>query len=329
MRQLGFEEKYASQWEELEALLREVERPRRRRRLDPEAMERLPYLYRQVCNHYALCRSRSYSPALESQLHDLVLRGHRCLYRRQGGGTWRLIEFIGVVFPRTLRRHARAFWLATALFLLPAMLLGGGCYSNPELIYSVLDDRQVVNMEEMYDPANRKPGRSPERNSETDLLMFGIYISNNIGIGFRTFAGGILFGVGTVLLLIFNGVVIGGVAGHLTRLGYGDTFWTFVSGHGAFELTAIVICGAAGLLLARALVAPGQLTRIDALKVNARDALKLVMGAALMLLLAAFVEAFWSSMILPAAVKYAAAGLFWLLVVLYLGFSGRSHGGSR
>ncbi len=256
MRQQSFEQQYGDQWQTLKLLLDDLALSRRKSRLSADELEQLPHLYRQVCNHYALARSRHYSPALVSQLHDLVLRGHRRLYRRRGAGLWRLVAFIASGFPVTLRRNACYFWLATALFLLPGLLVGGYCYSNPEIIYSVLDSAEVASMESMYDPANRKPGREMERSSETDFVMFGVYISNNIGIGFRTFAGGVLYGVGTLFLLLFNGVVIGAVAGHLTRVGYQDTFWPFVSGHGSFELTAIVICGAAGLMLAHALSPP-------------------------------------------------------------------------
>jgi uncharacterized membrane protein SpoIIM required for sporulation len=157
--------------------------------------------------------------------------------------------------------------------------------------------------------------------------MFGFYIYNNISVGFRTFAGGIAAGIGTLLLLLFNGVVIGGVAGHLTRLGYHDTFWPFVAGHGSFELTAIVICGAAGLVIGHAVIAPGQLPRVQALKQSALRAVALVMGAAFMLLLAAFIEAFWSSSPAAREVKYTMAGVLWLVVILYLTFAGRGRHG--
>ncbi len=323
MRQGRFEEENGRLWDDLRALLNEFDKPRYKRRLAKDELVRLPWLYRRTCNHYAFARSRRYSPALVAQLHDLVLRGHQQLYHRQGAWLWRAISFIGADFPRAVRQCSAYMGLSMALFLIPALLLGGYCYVKPELIYSVLDQDQVANMESMYDPANRKPGRSLERGSETDFMMFGYYISNNIGVGFRTFAGGILLGIGTVLLLLFNGVVLGGIAGHLTRMGYQDTFWSFVSGHGAFELTAIVICGAAGLLLAHAVVAPGQYTRADALKRIAPRSLKLVMGAALMLLVAAFIEAFWSSSGVAISVKYVTAGLLWSGVILYLTRAGR------
>jgi uncharacterized membrane protein SpoIIM required for sporulation len=287
----------------------------------------LPARYRRVCNHYALARSRRYSPALVTRLKQLVWQGHRALYRQGGASGWRLLSFITVGFPRALREHAAYFWTSAALFLVPALLVGAFCFHDPDLIYSVISEDQVAEMESMYDPANRKVGRSPERSSETDFVMFGFYIYNNISVGFRTFAGGIAAGIGTLLLLLFNGVVIGGVAGHLTRLGYHDTFWPFVAGHGSFELTAIVICGAAGLVIGHAVIAPGQLPRVQALKQSALRAVALVMGAAFMLLLAAFIEAFWSSSPAAREVKYTMAGVLWLVVILYLTFAGRGRHG--
>lgn len=318
MRQDLFEQRNSPLWEELAGLLGESSPPPGK-----EALLRFPRLYRRACNHYALARSRHYSPALVAQLHDLVLRGHQRLYRRRGARLWRLIAFLGGGFPRAVRAHAAFIRLSAALFLLPGLLAGGFCYLQPELIYSILEEGQVADMEYMYDPANRKPGRTAGRDSATDFAMFGFYLRNNIGIGFRTFAGGILYGVGTVLLLLFNGVVIGGVAGHLTRIGYQDTFWPFVSGHGALELTAIVICGAAGLILAGAVVAPGRLPRTRALGEAAPEALQLVLGAAVMLLLAAFVEAFWSSSGAAPAMKYSVAAVLWSAVALYLWRVGR------
>jgi len=329
MRQQQFEETYQVQWEQLEQLLVELDKPRRKRHMSTELMDQLPHLYRETCNHYALAQSRRYSPALESQLHDLVLRSHRQLYRHRSALFWRLVNFVTVDFPTSFRANINYFWLATALLLIPGLVVGGYIYKKPELIYSIMDDNQVAMYEHMYNPSNKKLGRSKERTAETDLYMFGFYIRNNIGVGFRTFASGMLLGLGTVLLLVFNGVSMGSVAGHLTRVGYNDTFWPFVSGHGAFELTAIVICGAAGLLLAHAIISPGQQTRIQALKSRANEAIKLVMGAALMLLIAAFIEAFWSSSGLSNAIKYSAAAIFWTLVIVYFLLVGRGSRGPR
>jgi uncharacterized membrane protein SpoIIM required for sporulation len=282
-----------------------------------------PARFRTICNHYALAKSRNYSPALAGQLHQLVLRGHQQLYRSRRNWFWPLLGFLGHGFPAALRRRIGYFWIALLLFYGPAALCGWLSYTDPVMIYSVMDEQQVAQLEYMYDPQNRKPGRDMERSSDTDIRMFGYYIMHNISIGFRTFSGGMFMGIGTVFFLSSNGVLLGAISGHLSHAPFAGVFWPFVAGHGAFELTAIVISGAAGLILARALVMPGSLRRGTALKLAAPHALRLIMGAAVMLVIAAFVEAFWSSSPFPAQVRYAVAAVNWLAVIAYLTLAGR------
>jgi len=161
-------------------------------------------------------------------------------------------------------------------------------------------------------------------------VMFGYYIMHNIGIAFQTFASGLLFGLGSVFFLIFNGLMIGAVAGHLTYVGYGQTFWSFVIGHGAFELSAIALAGAAGLKLGWALVAPGRLPRAESLRLAARKSVLLICGVMLFLLIAAFIEAYWSSMTRPSyQTKYLVGAALWLLVVIYFVFAGRRRHASE
>jgi uncharacterized membrane protein SpoIIM required for sporulation len=252
-----------------------------------------------------------------------VLLGHQILYHRSGFRAARIVRFFSHTFPCALRETASCFWVALLLFLLPFIGTAAGCYFQQDLIYSIMGEEQVAQMEYSYDPANENFGRAPDKQQDTRIAMFGFYIRNNISIGFRTFAGGILAGAGTVFFLVFNGIFLGAVSGHITRLGFTETFWPFVSGHGAFELTAIVISGAAGLVLVRAVIAPGNMWRIDALKQAAKKAVSLVLGAAAMLVLAAFIEAFWSPADLSASLKYAASAVFWTAVILYLALAGR------
>jgi uncharacterized membrane protein SpoIIM required for sporulation len=328
MKQQQFESENQPLWDEIESLMNDLQLKPRRRQMSRKQHLRFPFLYRQLCSHYALARSRGFSPALVEQLHGLVLHGHPLLYRFKGGWGWRTLYFMFYGFPRAVRHNKGYFLISLLTFLLPALIMGAACYLNEDLLYTIMSESMVAQMEQNYDPANDRPGRSAERDSETDFVMFGYYIRNNIGIGFRTFATGVLFGVGSLFLLIYNGLAIGGVAGHLSQLGYHDTFWPFVSGHGSFELTAIVISGAAGLILGHALLAPGQQTRLQALKKGAVNALPLVIGAALMLFIAAFIEAFWSSSAAVVATKYSVAALLWLVVVVYLVFTGRNTDGS-
>lgn len=325
MNQSQFEKAYQEQWTGFASLLEGLEKRRSNKSSPLPYYGDFPNQYRQLCNHYGLAQARHYSPALVDRLHDLVLRGHRQLYRSKNGLFWAVLRFIGSDFPQTLRHHYRSFWLAFLLFFGPSLVMGTITFLDPSLTYSLMGERQVVNMESMYHPENKKNGRPLNRKAETDLAMFGYYILNNVSIGFRTFAGGIVFGVGSVFFLVFNGVVIGGVAGHLSHPPFHTAFWSFVCGHGPFELTAIVISGAAGLLLGYSLIRPGRYRRIDSLKKQAPVALKLVLGAALMLIIAAVVEAFWSSSSFASEVKYSVAGVNTVIVVLYLFLAGRTR----
>ena len=129
--------------------------------------------------------------------------------------------------------------------------------------------------------------------------MFGHYIRNNIGISFQCFAGGLFGGIGSLFFLAYNGAFGGAVAGYLTARGLSSTFYSFVATHSSFELTAIVISGAAGLRLGQAFLSPGRSTRTQSLVIAARDSIVLVYGVMAMLLIAAAVEAFWSSATWP------------------------------
>lgn len=289
----------------------------------PADAQALPARYRQACQHLALARERHYPPALVDRLNRLVVQAHHHLYRMPPPRAGAVARFLLRDFPALVRAHAGLFWLAALCFYGAFAAIALAVWWQPSLVYSVLDASQVREFEAMYDPARRHLGST--RDDAGDFLMFGYYVQHNIGIGFQTFAGGMLGGIGSLVILLFNGLTLGAVAGHLTRVGFHDTFWSFVCGHGAFELTAIVLAGMAGLMLGRALVAPGRLTRGEALRQQARPAVRIIYGAALLLVLAALVEAFWSSsQAVPPALKYAVAALLWGAVALYFLRAGRS-----
>ena len=125
-------------------------------------------------------------------------------------------------FPLAIYRHRYFVLVAFLVLVLPGLVAGVWSWLDDEAIYSVLDSSQVRHMERIYDPESEKIGR--EREADTDVFMFGFYIQNNISVAFRCFAGGLLLGVGTLLVLFFNGMFMGSIAGHLTRLDYVDTF---------------------------------------------------------------------------------------------------------
>jgi len=314
MRQQSFEKNCQQHWDQLDLLLSNK---------NVEKIDALPYLYRKVCHDLALAKQRRYTSSLTEYLNQLVMRGHHRLYRKSTRYRYKWTQFIFVGFAQVIRNNANYIYLSLALFCLPALIIGIFCFTDEEMIYSTMSYGQVQSIERMYDPEIKVVGR--EREADTDLLMFGYYIKHNIGIGFRTFAGGIFFGFGSIFFILFNGITFGAVAGHLTQLGFTQTFFPFVIGHGAFELTAIIFSGAAGLKLGYSIICPGQYRRVTALKLAAKDAIKMMYGVALMLVIAAFIEAFWSSSTsVPMEIKYGVGATCWLFVIVYFVFSGRS-----
>jgi uncharacterized membrane protein SpoIIM required for sporulation len=332
MKQTLFENRHQADWQLLEAGLVESGLPNANNAANStdatnstDLMPKdFPQRYRYLCHQLALAKHRRYTTQLVGRLNRLVLLCHHRLYQHNERHQYQLIKFLVADFPQVLRVNTNFIWLAFIVFVLPSLVMGVGCYLNDELIYSLMPPTEVRNIESMYDPEVRVIGR--ERPSDTDLMMFGFYIKNNIGISFRTFASGILFGVGSLLFLFYNGLALGAVAGHLSRLGFDETFYPFVVGHGAFELTAIVFSGAAGLKLGFALIDPGPYRRLDALRLAGREAIQIVYGAILMLVIAAFLEAFWSSNTsISMAIKFAAGSLFWLFVLSYCVFAGKRN----
>ncbi|WLG55792.1 stage II sporulation protein M [Pseudomonas extremorientalis] len=322
MKQSLFESRHQRQWRAFAEQLTQLEQGQAK----AGDVADFPHQYRRLCQHLALAQERGYSSYLVDPLQQLALRGHQQLYRHRSKLAANALSFVLADFPRLVREQWRFVLIASLLFFGSLVGIALLVYLFPDLIYSIVSPQQVAEMQGMYDPDASRLGRAAERASSEDWMMFGYYVMHNIGIAFQTFAAGLVFGLGSVFFLIFNGLIIGAVSGHLTEIGYGQTFWSFVIGHGAFELTAIALAGAAGLKLGWALIAPGQLTRGESLRLAARKSVQMLCGVMIFLLIAAFIEAYWSSTtVITPWVKYLVGAVLWLLVGTYLGFAGRNR----
>ena len=317
MKQEPFEQAHREEWAAFEAMLAAD-------RAGAPGAERLPEAYRRLCRHLALARNRCYSAGLVQRLNRLVLAGHQTLYGSALGLGPQWARFLAGGLARRIRALYRPVLLAVLLFGLPAAGLTLAVQRQPELASLFEDPQDLVRMETMYQPQAGRFGRAGE--AQTDVAMFGFYIWNNIRITFQAFASGIFLGLGSIFFLVGNGVHGGAVAGYLSQAGLGRQFWPFVSTHSALELPALVLAGAAGLHLGWQLLAPGRRSRLRALGDAVREGLPLVYGAALMDLLAAAIEAFWSAnALVPVPLKLAAAALLWTGVLGYAMLAGRRH----
>ena len=333
MKQENFESQYRPRWDQFERGMALTAKQRRTLKTDGSKnakvidvalawpLQELPRRYREICHHLALARDRHYSSTLVERLERLVLMGHQALYgaRELSAGVGR---FLGAGLPRLVREHSRYIWASALLFFVPLIACLIAIQYFPEFAYVIVSPEQMADAQQMYAPGNQRLGL--QRDASSDFAMFGFYVANNVRIDFQCFAGGLLFGVGSIFFLLFNGLNIGTVAGHLTHVGYIETFWGFVAGHSAFELVGVVLSGAAGLMLGMAMIAPGRQTRFAAVKLRMPDIIGLVYGAALLTFLAAFIEAFWSaSRVPPVQVKYAVGIGLWVLTLAYFMFVGR------
>ena len=291
---------------------------------DGAEISRVAQLYRSLCNDVMRARSAGYAPDLGAYLDGLAGRAHNAVYGAEPFRLPGVVAFFTRDFPRALRRNAAFFALAWALLLVPWIIGLVGAMSGTGFAEKVLPSEALEGMADAY-----SKGFDAGRDVGTDTGMAGFYVYNNIGIAFRCFATGALFGVGSLFFLIYNGLLIGTVTGHVASVGHGGNILTFMCGHGPFEITAIVISGAAGLRMGYALVATGGLTRTGSLRRAAPDLARMILGAAAMLAIAALIEGFWSPSSLPAPVKWAASALFSLGVTLYLALAGRAGDGAR
>ena len=315
MKQSRFEALHQSDWSMFEEAMTALEKRK------PCALNDFPAAYRQLCHQLSLAKSRAYNPQLIQYLNQLVMRGHQQLYQSRQSFWASLWYQLAVGFPLAVRQNASFMWIGTALFWLPLLLIFALIQFHPETVYVLIAPENVAEMEAMYSPSAEHIGRN--RDADSDVEMFGFYIFNNIRIAFQTFASGLFFGIGSIFFLVFNGLHIGAVFAHLYGIGYHAIF-SFAVAHGSFELTAICLSGGTGLKLGWALLSPKQLTRQAALVQAGRESVPLMIGCGIFLLIAAFIEAFWSSNGgLPLSIRYSVGGILWLSVLAWLFLAGR------
>lgn len=293
-------QKRQSDWEELERLLLAFE-SRSIRRQPPEMILRLGRLYRGACADLAMSEGYNLADATVHHLHQLVARAHNQVYRANNSGTLSgLSKKLFVEVPKLVVCDP-CVAIAFALFWGCFFLAMFASYTNPRFAEAAVGPEMLGKMEEMY--SQPISGRASDANSQ----MAGFYVQHNTGIGFTCFAAGVFLGIGSMFALVFNAIVLGAVFGHMTGTPMSNNFFHFVTAHSVCELTAIVLSAAAGLRMGFSLVDAKGRRRMDALQQEGRQALKIVGLAAVLFVIAAFIEGFVSPSALPYPVKLAVA----------------------
>lgn len=316
----------AQRWEEFAALAGRAQRDG----LGALSAAELPDFaarYREVAADLARARTYAADPRTRLRLERLVAAGHNLLYRAPRRGARWLGRVLAVECPASVVLAWPYLVVAWLAFTVPAVGGYATLRDRPALAEQVLPatllERAEAGRRQMdAGKTTRAPGYAEAAAGDRAFLASAIF-TNNLSVAFACFAGGIAAGVGSLVSLAYNGLLIGAASGHFHNEGLLGWLWTFVAGHGVLELFAIWCAGAAGLLLGIALVRPGPYTRRDALVVNGRLAMRLVAASALLLLVAGAIEGFLSASALPPAGKVAVSAASALLLAGWLAVGAR------
>jgi uncharacterized membrane protein SpoIIM required for sporulation/uncharacterized RDD family membrane protein YckC len=273
--------------------------------------------YREVAADLARLRTYRAPAAVVARVERLVAAGHNTLYRDERRTSHRVWQFFARECPAAVIEARRTVLVAFLAFALPATAGFLLIREQPDLAEAVLP---AVMLERADAGAARQEHGQGYVEIETEArpLMASSIMSNNIGVAFNCFAGGIFAGVGSLVLLGYNGLSLGAVSGHFGNRGLLGYLWSFVIGHGVLELFAIWVAGAAGFLLGRALIAPGDLTRGEALVLTGRLALRMIGAVVVLLVLAGLIEGFVSASTVPLAYRLAVSGASLVFLLAYL-----------
>lgn len=273
--------------------------------------------YREIAADLARLRTYRADPATIRRVERLVAAGHNALYRDTERGFGRFWRTVARECPAAVV-EARAYVLVAFLtFAVPAAVGYRLLRESPALAAEVLPDVMLERAEVGTERVARGERFVEVERGGRAVAASGI-IANNVRVAFYCLAGGIFLGVGSLVLLAFNGLQIGASAGHFANAGLLAYLLQFILGHGALELFAIWVAGAAGFLLGKAVVAPGQLSRGDALVLAGRRAVRMIGAAVVCLLVAGVVEGFVSTSELGWTGRVAASAVTLLFLALYL-----------
>ncbi len=297
-------------WAELQQLCGRLE-GRRARRQRPETLNRFAALYRAACADLALADAYQLPPNTVQYLHHLVAQAHSQLYPSR---SFRLRSWPQELLYNVPRRlfFDKTVWWSFALFF--GFFVGAYFLAkyDPQFAKETIGEENMEAMRTMY----RQPVSG--RNFRDSNSMMGFYIQHNATIGLRCFAYGlVLFGIGGLFEMSFNAIFLGAVFGYISTTPQRENFFTFVTAHGPFELTAIALSAAAGMRLGSSVVWNGDLTRLASLRRAGREAMPTVSAAVILFIFAAVIEGFVSPSAAPYGFKLGVGALSCCVLLFY------------
>lgn len=294
-------------WARLEALLGSGQRGLDR--LSGTELQELGLLYRQTAADLSAVMEDPSSAQLAAYLNSLLARNHNLLYRGRRPNRRRVAGFYRNTFPLVFRETLPSTAVASGLFLVSAIIGWAVTLRDPGLAHHLLGPQIIDSIERHRMWTESVLAIKPAASS--------FIATNNLTVAFSTFALGVT-GIGTIWMMVFNGLLVGTVGAATWRAGMALPLWSFVAPHGVLELPALCIAGGAGLEIARGLFFPGVLPRRESLARAGKRAVQLLVGAIPLLLIAGTIEGFFSPAKVPALIKFALAGVLFSALLFYL-----------
>ena len=302
-------EKRKPYWSKLETLLNQSAKDGLKSLTGSELQE-LSLLYRQTAADLAAIREDRGSVHFARYVNQLLVRAHNTIYSGRRANPKTIFSFFWNTYPSTFRRNLKHCLLSVGIFLIAGIVGAALTYQNPDFKVKILGPQMVetIDRHEMW--THSIVGIKP--------LASSAIMTNNMSVGFTTFAFGITAGLGTIYMMAFNGLLIGVIGMACRFSGMSLQLWSFVAPHGVLELPAIFIAGGAGLRIAQGLLFPGILPRRESLARAGLEAVQLVLGTIPILIVAGLIEAFVSPTGLPIPLKFSMAGALFVLLGAYL-----------
>ncbi|MEO6835194.1 MAG: stage II sporulation protein M, partial [Candidatus Tumulicola sp.] len=256
MRQTSFAGQRSATWQRLDALIVRAGR-RGVRALDGSEVVEIGRLYRAITSDLAYARAREFDRSLIEYLNRLAVRAHAYVYGGSAeSGSSRIGRFYRETFPQEFRRSFAYFAICTALTIACSVVAYALIRSHPSEAYALLPKSLIPDeiRKSLHDS-----NFAFDRNFAP--AMSTMIVTNNIKVAVVAFAGSMTLGILTLYIIGYNGLMLGGLGALFANAGFGYDFWATIAPHGAIELTAIAIAGAAGLLIAAGVLYPGRVRR--------------------------------------------------------------------